>query len=112
MTCPSKVIALYGCIEWGLRDVEFLSPSSFRCNQGVFRVQAVNHEDTKVFIHWREDQKDDEYEVYIIKNKMHGDNCVLFKAQDLEDMSNKWVSFKWIAKNLRKKWRIEIQSTT
>lgn len=111
MTCPSKVIALYGCIEWGLRDVKFLSPSSFTCNQGTFRCHAVDHEDARIFIHWREDQMGDEYDVYIIKNKK-GDNCVLFKSQDLEDMSNKWVSFEWIAKNLKKKWRIDIQSTT
>lgn len=53
----------------------------------------------------------DEYDVYVIRNK-DGDNAVLFRSIDLEPMSNKWVSFEWIAKNLKKKWRIDFPPST
>lgn len=112
MTSPSKAIALYASIEWGLRDIEFLSPHSFKCNHGTFRCHVVDHKDAKVFMHWREDQRDDEYDVYVIRNKELGDNAVLFRSKDLEPMSNKWVSFEWIAKNLKKKWRVDFHPST
>jgi hypothetical protein len=110
-TCLSKAVALYASIEWGLRDIEFLSPHSFRCNHGTFRCCVVDHEDSTIFINWREDQREDEYDVYIIRNK-EGDNAVLFRSIDLEPMSNKWVSFEWIAKHLKKKWRVDFPPST
>jgi len=112
MTSPSKVIGLYASIEWGLRDIEFLSPQFFRCNHGKFGCHFVDHEDGKIFISWREDMRDDEYDVYVIRNKERGDNAVLFKAKDLEPMSNKWVTFEWIAKHLKKKWRVDFLPST
>ena len=111
MDYPSKLIALYGSLEWGLRDITFLSPFSFRCNHGEFLCRARNHEDAKIFVEWLEDERDDWYVVYIIPNKA-GDNCVLFKSVDIAEMSNKWITFEWIAKKYKKKWRIDIQSTT
>lgn len=111
MTYPSKAIALYASIEWGLRDIEFLSPCFFKCDHGKFGCHFVDHEDCKIFISWREDMRHDEYDVYVIRNK-DGDNAVLFRSIDLEPMSNKWVSFEWIAKNLKKKWRIDFPPST
>ena len=108
---PSKLLAVYASIEWGLRDIEFLGPHYFKSNHGKFGCRVVDHEDSSIFINWREDQKDDEYEVYIIRNK-EGDNAVLFRAIDLEPMSNKWVSFEWIAKHLKKKWRVDFHPST
>lgn len=97
-------------MEWGLKDVEFLSPYSFRCNHGLFYCRQRNHEDSKIFIEWYDDEKDHEYVVYLIPNK-RGDNCVLFRAKDIAPMSNKWVTFEWIAKHLKKKWRIDVSTT-
>lgn len=98
-------------MEWGLKDVKFISPHSFRCNHGEFLCRVWGHEDSKIFIEWLDDESDDLYVVYIIPNK-EGDNCVLFKAKDVAPMSNKWVTFKWIAENLKKKWRITVSPST
>jgi hypothetical protein len=111
MTSLSKAIALYGSLEWGLRDIEFLSPHSFRCNHGEFLCRMWNHEDAQIFVEWLEDERDDWYVVYIIPNKV-GDNCVLFKSADIAEMSNKWISFEWIAKKYKKKWRIDYHPST
>lgn len=110
MTCPSKAIALYGTMEWGLKNIEFLSPYSFRCNHGLFYCRVKDHEDSKIFVEWYEQRQDDEYVVYIIPNKK-GDNAVLFLAKDIDPMSNKYMSFEWIAKHLKKKWRVDLTYT-
>lgn len=109
--CLSKAFGLYGAMEWGLKDVEFLSPHSFRCNHGTFYCRKWSHEDYKIFVEWYDDEKDDEYVIYLIPNK-EGDNCVLFKAKDIAPMSNKWITFEWIAKNLKRKWRMDYHPFT
>lgn len=111
-TSPSKLIGLYASIEWGLRDIKFLSPHSFSSNHGTFTCAYKTHEDGKVFVSWREDMRDDEYDVFIIRNKELGDNAVLFRSKDLEPMSNKWITFEWIAKHLKKKWRVDFHPST
>jgi hypothetical protein len=109
MGCPSKVIALYAGIEWGLRDITFLSPFIFSSNLGVFYVQECIHVDSQVLIN--DYVTDVDYFILLIKNK-DGDNAVLMKHEDIMPYRNEVVDFTWIAKNWKKKWRVDYQSTT
>jgi hypothetical protein len=108
---PSKAVGLYAGIEWGLRDIKFLSPFIFSSNMGTFYVQVSTHFETKVLINDYTSSVD--YYVLIIKNK-DGDNAVLMKHEDISSHRNESVDFKWIAKHLKKKWRVDFspQSTT
>ncbi len=109
MSFPSKAVALYAGIEWGLRDIAFLSPFIFSSNVGVFYVQECTHADSKVLIN--DYVNDVDYFVLLIKNK-DGDNAVLMKSKAVMPYKNKVVDFTWIAKHLKKKWRVDYQSTS
>jgi len=105
----SKAVGLYAGIEWGLRDITFLSPFIFSSNKGTFYVQVCTHYETKVLINDYTSSVD--YYVLIIKNK-DGDNAVLMKHEDISSHRNKSVDFKWIAKHLKKKWRMDFRQST
>jgi hypothetical protein len=108
-TSPSKAIGLFAGIEWGLKDIKILSPFIFSSDKGVFYVQVSTHFDTSILINDYQSKPD--YFVLIIKNK-EGDNSVLLKEEDVLQHKNKYVDFKWIAKHLKKKWRVDFHQST
>lgn len=109
MACPSKATALYGAIEWGLRDIEFLTPFIFSSNMGTFYTQVDMHNNTRLVIN--DYVTDVDYFILIITNK-DGDNAVLMKHEDVASKRGEVVDFVWIAQKLKKKWRVDYQSTT
>ena len=89
-TSHSKGIALLMSVEWGLRDIRFLSPHSFSASKDEkvfeFFVYTSPHDDNfDVMI----PEFNNEYLILFIPNKT-GDNCVLMTCVDcLESMGSK-----------------------
>jgi len=106
LTSPSKAFGLYASIEWGLRDVKFLSPHSFSASNGTHTwcFYCCLHEyDTNFDLLIPE--FDDDYLILSIPNK-DGDNCVLLEKTDCAEFMNQKVSMKWIATKIKRKWGV------
>ena len=102
---PSKPFGLYAMMEWGLRDVKFLSPFSFSANTGdstlTFHVSIQDHTEA----HEVElPAIDEQYLILYIPNK-RGDNCVVIDAKDCPSVDT-FVEFKWVAKHLKRKFYV------
>jgi len=107
-TCPSKPVGLYAAIEWGLRDIKFLSPFSF---------SGTKNGSEHTFYCIMKDY-DKEFNVYIpsfteqficitLPNKS-GDNSILLSNKDCEHVMGKKVSMLWLSEKLKKKWAMKI----
>ena len=111
-TCPSKPLGLYAAIEWGLRDVKFLSPFSF----------CGSKDDITHTFHCSMQDYDDDFKVYIpeftedfivifLPNKK-GDNNILLTNEDCKEVMGTKVSMEWIANRIKKKWATKISRTS
>lgn len=105
-TSHSKGIALLMSVEWGLRNIRFLSPHSFSAEKDgkvfCFDVCTSIHDDSfDVML----PAFDNEYLIMFIPNKS-GDNCVLMTNNDCTEMMGKKVSMKWIADRIKRKWNV------
>lgn len=108
-TSLSKFFGLYAVLEWGLRDIEFLGPHSFRVGKDgkkmTFYVHGQDHNNYSLDI----PDSEEEYYIVFIPNKS-GDNCVLLLG---DDCRGKTMTFEELAPLIKRKWRIEQpQSTT
>lgn len=111
-TCPSKPVGLYAAIEWGLRDVKFLSPYSFcgskdSVNLTFHCIMSDYDSDFNVYI----PSFSEKYICIVIPNKS-GDNGVVLTHEDCREVMGKKVSMKWIAEKLKKKWAMPISPTS
>lgn len=102
----SKGFSLLMSIEWGLRDIKFLSPHSFSAKKDgkvfCFDVCTSIHDDNfDVFL----PVFDNEYLIMFIPNKS-GDNCVLMTKIDCSEMMGNKVSMKWISDRIKRKWNV------
>tara|TARA_R100000951_G_scaffold78799_1_gene66561 strand:+ start:2944 stop:3249 length:306 start_codon:yes stop_codon:yes gene_type:complete len=95
-------------MEWGLRDVKFLSPFSFSANkQGktyTFGVLITDYNDNMDVVL---PVSHEQYLIVCIANKK-GDNCVLLDGGLCR--SPKVVSMKWIGQNLKRKFYVRFTS--
>ena len=104
LTSPSKAFGLYASIEWGLRNVKFLSPHSFCASNETdtwsFHTYVSEYDaEFNVFL----PEFDDDYIILSIPNK-GGDNCVLMDKASCKECMNQKVSMKWIATRIKRKW--------
>jgi len=108
MNYPSKPLALWAAIEWGLRDVKITSPSSFSATSMEkrihFHVFIKNHRNA--FVDLGVDSVDEGVVLLLIPNKA-GDNFVVIKSEDLSSINLRNLSFEEIAKTLKRKRRFE-----
>ena len=107
-TYPSKPFGLYARLEWGLRDVKFLSPFSFSASRegktytfGVLMTDYNSNMDVVL------PGNHEHYLILCIANKQ-GDNCVLLDGNICR--SPKVVSLKWIGENLKRKFYVKLTS--
>jgi len=110
MTSLSKGFGVYAMIEWGLRDIEFLSPQTFSACKGTrrmsFHVHAENYDkDFTVSI----PKFDTDFLLLFIPNK-EGDNCVILTRADTWEKRASRVDMTWIAKKLKRKWNARLQT--
>lgn len=111
-TCPSKPLGLYAALEWGLRDITFLSPFSFRATKGsvnlTFHCIMTDHDNNlNIFI----PKFTEEFLCLYIPNKK-GDNTVVLTREDCKDVMGSKVSMQWIADKLKKKWEMTLSQTS
>ena len=103
-TSPSKVFGLYASIEWGLRDIKFLSPHSFSASNGSetwsFYASISDYDDN---FDVELPEFEDDYVILFIPNKS-GDNCVLMDKASCNMCMGQKVSMKWIAQRIKRKW--------
>lgn len=92
-------------IEWGLRDIEFLSPSSFKAQgkdrKHTFHAAITSHYNTMVDI----PVFDEEFLVMLIDNK-EGDNLILLTHNDCVEVKGTSVDFHWLAPRIKKKFHV------
>lgn len=104
-TCHSKALGLVCVIEWGLGDIEFLSPSSFKAKgkdrKHTFHAIITSHYNTMVDI----PVFDEEFLVMLIDNK-EGDNLILLTHNDCVDVKGTSVDFHWLAPRIKKKFHV------
>lgn len=104
---PSKPLGLYAAMEWGLKNVKFLSPFSFCGSKDgkemTFHTYMEDHDKNfDVFI----PEFTEDYIILFIPNKA-GDNSIVLTLEDcLSEMGNK-VSMEWLAKRIKRKWAME-----
>lgn len=97
-------------IEWGLRDIEFLSPQTFSaCKKGrrmSFHVHAENYDkDFTVSV----PKFDTDFLLLFIPNK-EGDNCVILTRPDTWEKIGQRVDMVWISKKLKRKWNANLKT--
>lgn len=111
MISLSKGFGLYAMIEWGLRDVRFLSPQTFSGKKGertmTFTAAMRNYDkDFMVPI----PGFDTNYLILFIPNK-EGDNCIILEEKKGVVWNEDKVSLNWIANNLKRKWNARYKTT-
>jgi len=110
MTFLSKGFGLYAVMDWGLRDIRFLSPQTFSGKKDgrsmAFFVHSEEYdEDFKISIpHF-----DTEFLIVFIPNK-EGDNCVVLTHADASEKIGCRVEMTWIAQNLKRKWHANLKT--
>lgn len=97
-------------IEWGLRDIEFLSPQTFSAKKGnrrmSFHVHAENYDkDFTVSV----PKFDTDFLLLFIPNK-EGDNCVVITRADSWERIESRVDMTWISKKLKRKWNARLKT--
>lgn len=97
-------------MEWGLRDIEFLSPQTFSaCKNGrrmSFHVHAENYDkDFTVSI----PKFGTDFLIVFIPNK-EGDNCVVLTKEDSWEKRDSRVDMIWISKKLKRKWNANLKA--
>lgn len=105
-----KPVAIWASLEWGLKVIAF-GPRSFQAVTEDGEILVIScliqdHVDSSLII----PKFNNSYLVICIPNK-EGDNCVLLTRDDCINHFNQKVTFKWVAKTLRKKFRIGISMT-
>ena len=109
LSCPSKALALYARLEWGLGSTKLLSPFSFSASKGgqvfTFRVH-VSHHDDKFNVDLP--SFDEDYIILFIPNKL-ADNCILLLSEDCKDHEGGDVTMQWLAPKIQRKWRMELK---
>ena len=110
MTFLSKGFGLYAAIDWGLRDVKFLSPQTFSGKKNgramTFHVHAENYDkDFTVSV----PKFDTDFLLLFIPNK-EGDNCVILTKPDTWDKIGQRVDMTWIARKLKRKWNANLKT--
>jgi len=109
-TFLSKGFGAFAAIEWGLRDVKFLSPQTFSGSKNgramTFTVHAENYdEDFTVSI----PKFDTDFLLLFIPNK-EGDNCVILTRADSWERRESRVDMTWIARKLKRKWNAKLKA--
>lgn len=94
-------------IEWGLGDIKFLGPHSFRASFGgrqfSFHVEHVEHFNTMIDIPVFET----DLLLLLITNK-RGDNLILLSRKDMMEVMGTSIDFEWVAPFVKKKLRINV----
>lgn len=111
-TYPSKPIGLYAAMEWGLKNVKFVSPFSFcgskEGKELTFQVSWQDHaEDFSLLI----PEFNEQYLIMYIPNKK-GDNAVLLTREDCLSSMGSRVNMKWIAERIKTKWIMTTSPTS
>jgi hypothetical protein len=110
MTFLSKGFGAFAAIEWGLRDLKFLSPQTFSGRKGsremTFTVHAENYDsDFSVSVPYFET----DFLLLFIPNK-EGDNCVVLTRADTWEKRGLKVDMTWISKKLKRKWNANLKA--
>ena len=107
---PSKVVAAYAVLNWGMRDVKISSPCFFSAiskdKRTTFCCSVQDHNNATIDI--PTDVSESEYMVFCIPNKQ-GANLIVLDSRDLKDRSGDNVSFEWLADKIKRKDRIEFK---
>lgn len=108
-TSLSKGFGAFAAIEWGLRDVKFLSPQTFSGSKNgrtmTFHVHAENYDkDFTVGVPYF----DTDFLLLFIPNK-EGDNCVILTRADSWEKRASRVDMTWIARKLKRKWNATVR---
>jgi hypothetical protein len=98
---PSKLFGYFAFFEWGLRDLEFLGPHSFRAKGKddkyvSFFCHVEDHKDYSVSI----PETDNDFVMLCMMNNA-GDNCVLMRSKDC---AGRRMTLQEIAPLIKKKW--------
>jgi len=106
----SKGFGAFAAIEWGLRDVKFLSPQIFSGKKNgrtmTFHVHAENYDkDFTVSM----PKFNTDFLLLFIPNK-EGDNCVIMTKEDSWDKIESRVDMTWIASKLKRKWNAGLKA--
>tara|TARA_R100001463_G_scaffold28337_4_gene64863 strand:- start:22589 stop:22942 length:354 start_codon:yes stop_codon:yes gene_type:complete len=111
MTCLSKSFGIYAMMEWGLRDVKFLSPQTFSGKKGgrtMTFTAAMRSYDKDFMVPIPNFETN--YLILFIPNK-EGDNCIILEERDGMVWNEDKVSLNWIALNLKRKWNAKLKTT-
>ena len=111
-TYPSKPLGLYAAMEWGLRNIKFLSPFSFCGSKGdneiTFYVSWQKHDNN---FSLKVPEFNEQFLIMYIPNKS-GDNAVLLSREDCLSSMGSLVDMKWIAKRIKRKWNMTLYLTS
>lgn len=106
-TYHSKILGCLCVIEWGLRDIVFLSPSSFEAEANgkryTFHACIIEHFNTMVDIPVFEE----DFLVMCIANKS-GDNTIVLTHDDCKEVMGTSVDFHWVAGFIKKRMSITV----
>ena len=107
---PSKVVATFGMLNWGMCDFNIASPYSFSAVSNgksvSFTCSAQNHDNPTILIPMLDPNT--QFTCFVILNKK-GDNLIVVDNKDIESSQGKSVSFEWIADKIKRKYRVEIK---
>jgi len=110
MTFLSKGFGLYAAMDWGLRDIRFLSPQTFsgkkdgRTMSFFVHLEEYDEDFTISIPHF-----DTEFLIAFIPNK-EGDNCVILTHKDASEKIGCRVEMTWISQNLKRKWNANLKA--
>jgi hypothetical protein len=99
----SKIFGLIAVIEWGMSDLELLTPYSFsavgKYGRKSFMTHITEHKDFYVDI----PEHTNDFLILFITNK-HGDNCVIMSRKNTDPGP---MHFKDISTRIINKFRLE-----